>query len=104
SAPSPDPPHLHSFPTRRSSDLFFDTFKEAGALAKHIAAARGNTESEAVRRVAEKRGTGFGVTTPPAEIESGTLEALRSSVQLLRSEEHTSELQSVATPYAVFCL
>lgn len=62
---------------------FFDTFKEAGALAKHVAAARGSSESEVVKRAAEGRGTGFGVTTPPAEIESGTLEALRSAVQLI---------------------
>jgi hypothetical protein len=65
---------------------FFDTFKEAGTLAKHVAAARGSSESAVVRKVAEGRGTGFGVTTPPAEIESGTLEALRSSVQLLQSK------------------
>jgi hypothetical protein len=64
---------------------FFDTFKEAGALAKHVAAARGNSDSALVRRVAEGRGTGFGVTTPPAEVESGTLEALRSSIDLLLS-------------------
>jgi hypothetical protein len=65
---------------------FFDTFKEAGTLAKHVAAARGSSDSAVVRRVAEGRGTGFGVTTPPGEIESGTLEALRSSVQLLQSK------------------
>jgi hypothetical protein len=65
---------------------FFDTFKEAGTLAKHVAAARGSSSSAVVRRVAEGRGTGFGVTTPPGEIESGTLEALRSSVQLLKSK------------------
>jgi len=69
------------------SDLgFFDTFKEAGTLAKHVAAARGSSESAVIRRVAEGRGTGFGVTTPPGEIESGTLEALRASVQLLQSK------------------
>jgi hypothetical protein len=39
-----------------------------------------------VRQVAEGRGVGFGVTTPPAEIESGTLDALRSSVQLLQNK------------------
>jgi hypothetical protein len=65
---------------------FFDTFKEAGTLAKHVAAARGNSPSAVVRQVAEGRGVGFGVTTPPAEIESGTLDSLRSSVQLLQSK------------------
>jgi hypothetical protein len=68
---------------------FFDTFKEAGALAKHVAAARGNSESPVVKQLAEGRGTGFGVTTPPSEIESGTLEALRSSRRLLESKAPT---------------
>ncbi len=65
---------------------FFDTFKEAGTLAKHVAAARANSESAVVRRVAEGHSTGFGVTTPPDEIESGTLDTLRASVQLLQSK------------------
>lgn len=65
---------------------FFDTFKEAGTLAKHVTAARGSSASAVVRQVAEGHGIGVGVTTPPAEIESGTLEALRSSVQLLESK------------------
>jgi len=65
---------------------FFDTFKEAGTLAKHVASARGNSGSEVVRKLAEGRGVGFGITTPPAEIESGTLDALRSSVQLLQTK------------------
>jgi len=65
---------------------FFDTFKEAGALAKHVAAARGNSESAVVRKIAEGRGLGFGVTSKPEEIESGTLDALHSSVALLQAK------------------
>ncbi len=65
---------------------FFDTFKEAGTLAKHVATARGTSSSAVVRQVAEGRGIGVGVTTPAAEIESGTLDALRSSVQLLEAK------------------
>jgi hypothetical protein len=65
---------------------FFDTFKEAGTLAKHVASARGSSQSEVVRQLAAGRGVGFGVTTSPAEIESGTLNALRSSVQLLQAK------------------
>jgi hypothetical protein len=65
---------------------FFDTFKEAGALAKHVAAARGNTESAVVRHIAEGHGVGFGVTTRPEEIEAGTLAALRSSIELLQTK------------------
>jgi hypothetical protein len=65
---------------------FFDTFKEAGALAKHVAAARGSSESAVVKQLAAERGTGFGITASPGEIESGTLDALRSSVALLASK------------------
>ena len=69
-----------------SDRKFFATFKEAGTLAKHVAAARGSSASSIVRRVAEGHGTGFGVTTPPGEVESGTLDALRSTVRLLREK------------------
>jgi hypothetical protein len=65
---------------------FFDTFKEAGTLAKHVAAARGGSESSVVRQIAEGRGVGFGVTSSPQEIESGTLDALRSAVALLQQK------------------
>jgi hypothetical protein len=78
---------------------FFDSFKEAGALAKHVAAARGNSESALLRRVAEGRGTGFGVTASADEVESGTLDALHSSVQLLQSKA-PDELE----PYRAFVL
>jgi hypothetical protein len=69
-----------------SDRKFFDTFKEAGTLAKHVAAARGTSQSAVVRQVADGHGTGFGVTTPPGEVESWTLEALRASVSLLHAK------------------
>ena len=69
-----------------SDRSFFDTFKEAGALAKHVAAAHEKSDSELVRRVAQGHSTGFGVTTPIDEVESRTLEALGSSVQFLQAE------------------
>ena len=65
---------------------FFDTFKEAGAMAKHIASAKGSSTSQLIRRVAEVRGTGFGITTSAAEVESETIEALRAAGDLLRSK------------------
>ena len=65
---------------------FFDTFKEAGALVKHLAAARKETDSELVREAAETKGTGFGFTDSPAEVEKETLDALRSSVTLLETK------------------
>ena len=69
-----------------SDKSFFDTFKEAGAMAKHLAAAKGGSDSEIVRKVSEGRGTGFGVTSSPDEVEAGTLAALRTSAQLLRDK------------------
>jgi hypothetical protein len=65
---------------------FFDTFKEAGTLAKHVAEARSGSESTVVRQIAEGRGVGFGVTSSPTEIESGTLDSLRSAVALLQQK------------------
>jgi hypothetical protein len=65
---------------------FFDSFKEAGALAKHVAKARENQSSELLRDLAGERGTGFGVTDSPAEVEQGTLDALRSATELLQQK------------------
>jgi hypothetical protein len=63
---------------------FFDTFKEAGALGKHVAAARKNSSSPLIQRVAEARGTGFGLTASMTEVEEGTIEALRSAGKLMQ--------------------
>lgn len=65
---------------------FFDTFKEAGTLAKHMAAARGSSESPLIRQLAGGRGTGFGLTDSPDEVEKETLAALRSAVELLEQK------------------
>ena len=65
---------------------FFDTFKEAGAMSKHVASARASSDSPLIKQVAEGHGTGFGVTTPIDKVEAGTLEALRASVQLIEAK------------------
>lgn len=65
---------------------FFDSFKEVGALTKHLSGARKDSSSQLVRELAEKRGTGFGVTSSPDEIESETFEALRAAVAMLESK------------------
>jgi len=65
---------------------FFDTFKEAGAMAKHLVAGKGTSESPLIRQLSEGRGTGFGMTASPTEIESGTLESLTAAADLLRSK------------------
>ena len=65
---------------------FFDSFKEAGALARHLAEARQSSSSELVRQLAETRGTGFGLTASPQEIETETLAALREARQALEAK------------------
>jgi hypothetical protein len=69
-----------------SDRSFFDSVKEAGAMAQHMAEAERDSESEVVRHVAEGRGTGFGLTDSPEEVESGTLDALRSAKEILQAK------------------
>jgi hypothetical protein len=68
-----------------SDRSFFDSFKEAGSLAKHLAGGRSG-ESELIRELASERGSGFGVKSSPQEIESETLDTLRSAVGLLEAK------------------
>ena len=65
---------------------FFDTFKEAGTIARHLREARGSGESQLIRELSHGGGTGFGVTASPGEIESGTLDSLRSAVSTLEQK------------------
>ncbi len=68
-----------------SDRSFFDSFKEAGSLAKHLAGGRSG-ESELIRELASERGSGFGVKSSSQEIETETLEALRSAVGTLEAK------------------
>jgi hypothetical protein len=65
---------------------FMDTFKEVGALAKHLSKARSESTSPLIQEVAEVRGTGFGFTSSPQEVETETLQALRSSLSTLQAK------------------
>ena len=65
---------------------FFDNFKEVGALTKHLSEARGNSTNPLIGEVAHVRGTGFGLTSSPQEIETETLQALRSSMSTLKAK------------------
>jgi hypothetical protein len=69
-----------------SDRSFFDTFKEAGALAKHVAAAKRSNTSALVRELADVHGTGFGLTSSPDKVEHETLEALQSAKATLESK------------------
>jgi hypothetical protein len=65
---------------------FFDTFKEAGALGKHVASAKKDNFSELVRELADVRGTGFGLTSSPDEVERETIEALQTAKATLEAK------------------
>ena len=69
-----------------SDRSFFDTFKEAGTLAKQVAQAKEKNSSELVRELADVKGTGFGVRSSPDEVESETLAALQSAKTTLESK------------------
>jgi hypothetical protein len=69
-----------------SDRSFFDSFKEAGALGKHVAQAKQNSSSDLVRDLADLHGTGFGLTASPDKVENETLEALRTAKTTLESK------------------
>jgi hypothetical protein len=65
---------------------FWDSFKEANALAKHVSAAHTNSTSALVRELAEAHGSPFGVTASPEEIQAGTVDALHAAVAALEAK------------------
>jgi len=62
---------------------FTDSFGEASALAKYLAGQRESGASDLIQELAQAKGTGFGLTNSPQEVETETLDALRSSVATL---------------------
>jgi hypothetical protein len=68
-----------------SDRSFFDSFKEAASMAKHLSGGR-NAESPLVRDLASEHGTGFGFTESASEVEAGATEALRAAVQTLQAK------------------
>jgi len=68
-----------------SDRSFFDSFKEAGSLAKHLAGGKSD-ESELVRELAGERAGGFGARASAEEMESETIEALRGAVSILQAK------------------
>jgi len=65
---------------------FFDNFKEANALAKHLGEAHARSESELVRQIAEGHDRPFGVTASPAEVQQATVDALHAAVAALEAK------------------
>ena len=62
---------------------FTDTFGEASALAKALAAYREQSDSVVIRELANARGAGFGLTDSPQEMEAKTIAALQSALETL---------------------
>jgi hypothetical protein len=69
-----------------SDRSFFDTFKEAGALSKHLAEAKTKSSSELIREVAGVHGTGFGLSSSPEKVETETVAALQTAKTTLQSK------------------
>jgi hypothetical protein len=65
---------------------FTDAFGEAGALAKRLSEEREQSGSQLVRELATGRPSGFGLTDSPQEVETKTLEALRSATAILAAK------------------
>jgi hypothetical protein len=65
---------------------FFETFKEAGAVGRHLAEARQGSSSELVRELAESRGMAFGLGSTPEKVETETLDALRDAASALSAK------------------
>ena len=60
-----------------------DTFGEASALGKYLAGQQVAGTTELVRELAKSRGTGFGLTTSPAQMHAETMAALSSAIGTL---------------------
>jgi hypothetical protein len=65
---------------------FFDSFKEAGALAHHLRDAHEHSDSSLMRDLATGHERPFGLSASPEEIEQGTVEALRQAVAILNAK------------------
>jgi hypothetical protein len=65
---------------------FTDSFGEASAVAKYLGSERESGASDLIRELAHAKGTGFGFTDSPQEVETETLAALRSSVATLAAK------------------
>ncbi len=65
---------------------FFDSFKEIGAITKHLAEAQTKSTNPLIAEVAKVKGTGFGLTSSPQQIETETTQALKSSMSTLKAK------------------
>jgi hypothetical protein len=71
---------------------FTDSFGEAKALAKHLAA-HAESDSQLVRELSSTHGTGFGLVASPKEVGEGTISSLGTAVTVL-TEKAPDELDA----------
>ena len=69
-----------------SDRKLLDSFKEAGALAKHLSAAHQTSDNSLVRELATTHGKPFGLTSSPAEVSKETVESLQAAVAALKAK------------------
>jgi len=65
---------------------FFDSFKEANALAHHLREAHQHSDSVVIRDLATGHDRPFGMSASPEEIERSTVAALEQAVSVLESK------------------
>ena len=65
---------------------FTDSFGEAMALARRLSEERAGSGSDLMRELASGRPSGFGLSASAEEVESETVEALRSATAILAAK------------------
>ena len=65
---------------------FFDSFKEANALAHHLRDAHEHNESVLVRDLATGHEKPFGATSSPDEVEQSVVSTIKQAVSLLEAK------------------
>jgi hypothetical protein len=65
---------------------FFDSFKEANALAHHLKEAHEHNDSVLLRDLATGHDRPFGMTSSPEEVEQSTVATLQKAVSVLEAK------------------
>jgi hypothetical protein len=65
---------------------FTDTFGEASALAKYVAAQHETNESPLIREIAATKGSGFGMTASVDKVEAQTFQSLQTGLEALQAK------------------
>ena len=65
---------------------FFDSFKEANALARHLRDAHEKSDSALIRELASGHERPFGATASPEEVEQSTVTAIQRGVAAIEAK------------------